>query len=394
MKVICLTPWFPVNESDVTGTYILDSINALIDQGCEVEVLITRPWRPRWAGWFHRDWIYKKKDHHFQNKPYIHHCYYLSIPRNIMSILTHWSYRKRVGNKLKKMIKENQCQLIHAHTELAALAAIDIGKYFRIPTVMTLHGIDTKSTVGSKSEVKRLYRDTLENSDRVVLVGEPLRDFFQKFTHKSNMFKVVPNGFRLSEENKNLKKNIWNSDFTRFISVSNLHEGKGIDINLKALATLKRKGILNWSYIVVGEGHQRPYLEALVKDLELSQKVFFQGAVSPGSVFKLLLNADVFILPSYREAFGIAYLEAMSCGLLAIGVQGQGPQAFIKHRRTGLLVSPNDAVNLAETLNHILFEKDQYKEMAELGRQFVLKNFTWENHASKLMEVFNEVINE
>jgi glycosyltransferase involved in cell wall biosynthesis len=70
----------------------------------------------------------------------------------------------------------------------------------------------------------------------------------------------------------------------------------------------------------------------------LDSKVELAGARPHEEIPQYLAAADVFILPSYREAFGIAYLEAMAAGLLVVGVRDQGPSAFIEHGISGLLV--------------------------------------------------------
>jgi glycosyltransferase involved in cell wall biosynthesis len=109
-----------------------------------------------------------------------------------------------------------------------------------------------------------------------------------------------------------------------FVSVSNLHEGKGIDLNLEALSRLHRDGLTNWTYTVIGDGNQRADLQALVHEFGLDSKVEFAGARPHEEIPQYLAAADVFILPSYREAFGIAYLEAMAAGLLVVGVRIRG----------------------------------------------------------------------
>lgn len=92
-------------------------------------------------------------------------------------------------------------------------------------------------------------------------------------------------------------------------------------------------------------------------------------------------RADVFVLPSYREAFGVAYVEAMAAGLLAIGVAGQGPEAFIKHEETGLLVRPLDVESIVSTLRSVIHGKERMRRIALTGRDFVWREFTWAHHA-------------
>ena len=131
---------------------------------------------------------------------------------------------------------------------------------------------------------------------------------------------------------------------------------------------------------------------SLVNKLSLTKHVFFAGLCSHDKVCQQLKYADVFCLPSYREAFGIAYLEAMAYGLLAIGVEGEGPQAFIKHQETGLLVKPQDLDDLQMTLLQVFRQPKQMHKIAQQGRKLVLEQFTWKKHAPNLIKVYQEVL--
>ena len=196
-------------------------------------------------------------------------------------------------------------------------------------------------------------RDALCAMKRVVLVGEPLRPYFAALAGRDDHFRVVPNGFAVPDRVADPRPEGWGPNL-RWISVSNLHEGKGVDLTLQALARLRQAGSATWSYDIVGDGAERPRLEAMTDALGLRDRVTFHGRMPHDAAMRVLAQADVFVLPSYREAFGIAYLEAMALGLLAIGVSGQGPEAFIAHERTGLLVRPNDVESLFATMKSVL----------------------------------------
>ena len=180
----------------------------------------------------------------------------------------------------------------------------------------------------------------------------------------------------------------------RWISVSNLHEGKGIDLTLRALARLQQEGLENWTYEIVGGGAERARLDAMTDALGLRDKVIFHGKLPHDQAMRLLAQADVFVLPSYREAFGIAYLEAMAMGLLAIAVSGQGPEAFIAHRRTGLLVRPDDSEALFMAMKTVLENGPEMRRIAAAGQRLVRTEFTWPRHAEKLMAVYREALGE
>ena len=391
-KILFLTPWFPSHREDQTGNYILDSLEALANLGHELTVLVTQPWRPKLAKILSKDWNKPPIDvTQFSEKFNLKVHHHFSIPRHYFRPISNYAYKYQIGSKLEALARKNHCELIHAHTELAGWLAVNVAKRLCIPSVVTLHGIDTDKKLYCGITKKQLYEYTISNADRLVLVGEPLINFFKNFTQKSDHFRVVHNGFRLTSQMMSSDKKMSERHF-RFVSVSNLHEGKGIDINLYALAKLKAAGIKNWTYKIIGDGYERKNLETLVNTLRLRDCVFFIGGCQHKDVYTHLSESDIFILPSYREAFGIAYVEAMSFGLLTIGVKGQGPSAFIKHGKTGLLISPNSVYELASTLQAAFQSPHEMLKIANAGKQYIINHFTWRDHALNLTKIYDELL--
>lgn len=383
-RVLCFTPWFPDVPGGREGNYIFDSVSAASDYSIDMKVLLSRPLHPLRKNC--PDFFTFPKEWDLQL------VRYPSIPRDYLRSLSNRMLRLSLAGPLCRYVKEHDIQLIHAHTEGMADVAAFVADKMCIPCVVTIHGINTSHRYLGTSAQKAYFSQALNRVDRVILVGEPLRDCFAGITGRQDHFRVVHNSFNLPSVPR--IRSVFSSDLIRLISVSNLHEGKGIDLTIRALARLKDAGILDWHYQIVGDGYLRPQLEELVCNLELAEKITFVGAVPHAEVVTYLVEADVFVLPSYREAFGVAYLEAMSCGLLAIGVQGQGPSAFIRHGETGFLTVPRDVNDLANLLGDILREPLKMLEIAEQGMHEIVDNFSPQNHAKCLNDVYDELLAE
>lgn len=394
-SILCVTPSFPDTPDDRLGNYVYHSLAALARQGVDVSVIVTRPYVPsilkNWTG----KPIGPAQAGAFQEFSSLDTVRHFSIPRNYARPVSNAIYDIWVGAAIRRRLRHKRFDLIHTHTEGAAPVVVREAHHAGIPALATLHGIDMCPRYMEATAQRVRFRTALNALDRVILVGEPLRGFFSAITQRDDHFRVVPNGFfppppelcTASEARRQIVDGP-----VEFISVSNLHEGKGLEINLEALARLARRGFTRWRYRVVGDGDQRTALEAQVRALGLEQLVEFLGARPHDEVYRLLSGADVFILPSYREAFGIAYLEAMALGLLAIGVRGQGPEAFVRDGETGFLVPPKDAEALAICLQNIFTQSAQYREMARLGRSEVWDHWTWGSHARQLIAVYDEVL--
>lgn len=376
-NILCLTSWLPAGDDDPRGSFIQDSIHALKEQGVNVLTVFTPTWHPGSS-------IQHYKSHDVKV------ARYFSFPRHYFRYLSNWSYLLRVSSKIRHLVKKHNIHLIHAHAEICGLAAVRVGTVLNIPSVVTLHGVDTSPRMCS-GKAKQMFDAMLSNASRVVLVGESLQNSFKGRVSDTEHFRVVHNGFRLFPDMQPLIKAPW-QDRLNLISVSNLQQGKGVDITIRALATLKQQGVTNWHYTIIGDGTERNKLESLVQQLDLTSQVAFLGFCSRSVVCNALKCNDIFCLPSYREAFGVAYVEAMAYGLLAIGVRGEGPSAYIAHNKTGLLVEPRSKDSLVSVLRGIFQQQSVMQGIAQAGREHVLSHFTWARHAKKLMQIYQEII--
>jgi glycosyltransferase involved in cell wall biosynthesis len=391
MMILCLTPWFPAYPGAHKGNFILDSLLSLEGYGHHIKVLVTQPWIPSWLRMGLPTFGQSVIQLNTHSKSFeIEVLQHLSIPRNYLRSLSSFFYRKKVEIAVRRIIARQGVDVILVHTELAAIGVTGIAKSMGIPVVVVLHGINTAPRLNTPAQLN-IVGKTLASCDRVVLVGEPLAEYFFPIVGRNDHFRVVHNGFRLPSLGNGKLPSSW-SDKVHFISVSNLHEGKGIELNLQALGRLYENNIRNWVYTIVGDGWERLALEKVTEELGIAGQVKFIGAVSHDEVYQYLNDADVFVLPSYREAFGIAYLEAMACGLLTIGVLGQGPAAFINDHETGMLIPPRSVPALLDCLEEIISKPEEMQLIADAGRKFVRTEFTWQRHAENLTKVLQEVV--
>lgn len=170
----------------------------------------------------------------------------------------------------------------------------------------------------------------------------------------------------------------------RLLSVTRLHPGepKGIDLTLRAIAGLPPSSV---DYTVIGDGADRPRLQALCDTLGLADQVHFVGAVDDVARDRALATCDLFVLPSSSEGFGIVYLEAMAYGKPCLGAAVGGTTEVVLDEQSGLLVAP-DVESVRFGLQR-LFAPSLRQKLGRAGRRRVEEHFTYavfRDHAARL----------
>lgn len=166
---------------------------------------------------------------------------------------------------------------------------------------------------------------------------------------------------------------------------------KGVDTVIQALPKLAAT-IPDVQYVIVGDGDDRPRLEALCRDLGVADRVQFLGrleALSPELV-ACYAHCDVFVLPSKGEGFGLVFLEAMASGKPVVGGAHGGTPDVIEDGVNGFLVSHGDVPVLAEKLQMLLTGDALRREVGERARQRVEREFLFERFESCLVAILEE----
>jgi phosphatidylinositol alpha-1,6-mannosyltransferase len=157
---------------------------------------------------------------------------------------------------------------------------------------------------------------------------------------------------------------------------------KGLDVVLDALpAVLARHP--GARYVIAGDGNDRPRLERLAQRLGVAAQVEFRGEVSGDELHRLYAEADIFVLPSQKEGFGIVFLEAMYSRLPVVAARAAGTLDVVVDGVTGALATPNQPGELAGILCGLLENAPRRLAWGEAGRQRVQANFLFAHFAGR-----------
>jgi glycosyltransferase involved in cell wall biosynthesis len=170
----------------------------------------------------------------------------------------------------------------------------------------------------------------------------------------------------------------------RVLFVGRLFTVKRPDIVLRAVSCVE-----NVSVRFVGDGPMLEELKRLAEELGVADRTEFAGWCGYDEMSTAYLNADVVVLPSLWEAFGLTNLEAMAHGRFAIGTNVGGISEQIEHMKTGLLFRVDDYAELASHLEWIQRNPQEAANIAEAGRQVALSRDSWSMIAKRTAEQYD-----
>ena len=146
---------------------------------------------------------------------------------------------------------------------------------------------------------------------------------------------------------------------------------KGVDHVIQAMPNLLRL-VPDVTYVVVGDGDDRPRLAALAVKLGVAGRVVFAGMRTDDEVALYHSTADLYAMPSRGEGFGIVFLEAMACNKPVVAAHAAATPELVRHQETGLLVDYGDVPELTRGLARLLLDADLSKQMGQKGRERVI----------------------
>lgn len=391
-NILVISGFWPTKQNPISGIFVVQQVKALCNAGYSISVIVGNT-------------IWKAHTNHLTpdelglpaDKVELIRVPILRLPEKLSAnrlgfTLNVWSIGASISQAIKAIIRKSDLPegcIIHDFRYFS-LSARQWRQHIGCPTIAFVHGFDPLFKREFVSEcIPGHFRRALPKIDKVILVGTSLKSHVLSLGIDESMISILPNGTEIPALSDTLECNLSEAVVISIISVSNLIDWKGIDDNLRALALLRHKhGIDNWTYTVVGDGPERQNLEHMAHELGIRDQTRFTGRLSYDQTMDEIAEADIFSLPSWGEAFGIVYLEAMARCKPVIGCFDNGAADIITDGADGMLVPPKSPDALALALQKLL-ENPELR--IALGRQArtTAEGFTWDINASRVLKLLD-----
>jgi len=309
-----------------------------------------------------------------------------------------------------------QYDLIFSHYWLSGLAALRLKRKWNVPVVHMFHTLAHLKNQIARSEADKdgQYRidgelKVLKGADKIVVATkDEKKNLAMLYGAKEKKIKVIPPGVDTAhfypipvDEAKEFIG--MPTDEKMILFVGRIEPLKGIDTLIQAIAQMRMADVLSrcphYLYIIGGNpetsgedaNHEMQRLQKLQAQLELHDLVMFLGKRGQDSLPYYYSAAEMVIMPSHYESFGMVALEAMACGTPVIATQVGGLQHLVKDEKTGFTVPNGDADALEEKIT-LLICKDKLKRKMNENSIAYAQTFAWDSIVKKLIKLFEKMI--
>jgi L-malate glycosyltransferase len=312
-------------------------------------------------------------------------------------LFDHPPYTLALATKMVEVFESEALDLLHVHYAIphsvSALLARSMAAPRRLPFITTLHGTDI-TLVGSNRSYLPITRFSIEQSDGVTsisnyLLKETLKDFEIK-----RPIEVIPNFVNCDlytrTPNDKLAAEWAPNGEPILMHLSNFRPVKRLPDVIEIFAIVRRK--MPAKLVLIGDGPDRGAAEFLVRKYGLQKDVDFLG--KQDNVYEKLSVADLFVLPSQLESFGLAALEAMACEVPVIATNSGGVPEVVEHGVDGFLVEPGDVEQAARYAIEILSRADRGREMGKIARINAKKKYCSKDVIPAYENYYRRVLDE
>ncbi len=307
-------------------------------------------------------------------------------------------YDLALASKIFEVAETQKLDVLHMHYAIphaaAAYLAREMYKPQRyLPFVTTLHGTDI-TLVGSRKSFLPITRFSIAQSDAVTAISRYLAEETYR-TFGEIAVEVIPNFINADDyqrrENPALRSSLAPRGEKLLMHVSNFRPVKRITDCIRTLAEIrKRRSDLEVRLVMCGDGPERKGAEDLAMSYGLFDQVLFVGSVP--NIAEYLSVADLLLMPSETESFGLAALEAMACQVPVIATGVGGLPEVVLDGETGYLVGLGEIEVMAERAIEILVDRKKQQEMGALGRAWAVEQFNTERVIPQYEKLYQRII--
>lgn len=311
-------------------------------------------------------------------------------------LFEHQPYTLALASMMAKVAETENLDLLHVHYAIphsisAILARESLKPKRYLPVITTLHGTDI-TLVGADRSYLPITRYGIVQSDGVTAISHYLKDV-TKETFQFDDIEVIPNFVCKSEYARHpvaeLRASLATQGEPLLVHVSNLRPVKRPVDCVEILARVLQKGI-SARLVMVGDGSERPRAEQRARDLGIAGQCVFVG--EQPNIVEYLSTADVLLLPSEQESFGLAALEAMACEVPVVASRVGGVPEVVTDGETGFLSEVGDVDKMAEDAARLLTDEEFRREMGRRARESALARYSTDIVIPKYIEFYNRIL--
>ena len=311
-----------------------------------------------------------------------------------------------IPSLLPSLLRDTQGQIIHAHgffypsTDAAALASL-LGKR---PLVYTPH-LQPYSVYTERGErwARAIYESTVGRfafkvAKRVIAVSEFTKDYMVNHlgVDEGKITVIPPSGVEQNglgpHPTQSFRDTVGLNDHKVALFVGHISPRKGLKHLVRAMPAVL-DAIGNVKFVVIGPDRgEEAALIKLAARLGTSDSLIFTGHLNHGTVMDAYPTADVFVLPSEYEAFGIVLLEAMAAGRPVIASRVGGTMDIIQNGQTGLLVDEKDPGQLAQAIIRLLRDREAAEKLGGRAREYAIGKYSWDTIVERTLQVYREAL--
>ncbi|MBA2869076.1 glycosyltransferase [Methanococcus maripaludis] len=304
---------------------------------------------------------------------------------------------KKLGERhfkeVEKSLKKNNIKfdIVHSHfTWSAGYVGAKLKEKYDIPFIVTAHGYDIYHLPFKDEDWKKRIEYVLNSADHIITVSNNNLECIKKLDVKTPV-SVIPNGYNnkifypMNKLDCRSKLGI-PSNKKIIVSVGNLAEIKGHKYLISALSEVIKTKKDVYCYIV-GEGALKNKLQKQIDKLNLNDNVKLVGA-KPHDEIPIWMNAaDLFVLPSLKESFGVVTVEALACGKPVVSTYNGGSEEILISENYGLLCEPKNPEKLAENILNAIKKDWDNENISNYS-----KEFTWDRISKQILNAYKNVL--
>jgi len=328
---------------------------------------------------------------HFNTNVYLHEVSSFDYP-----LFEYTPYETALASKMVDVVKYENLDILHVHYAIPHAAVAYMAKQIllthgiNIPVITTLHGTDI-TLVGSNKSFFPVAEFSINSSDGVTTVSNQLKKQTEETFDVKKDIRVIYNfidfeRFRKTDKD-HFKKAIAPDGEKIMVHVSNFRKVKRVEDVIHVYEKVQAK--MPCKLMLIGDGPEREKMEELCRKIGLCDEIRFLG--KQDAVEELLAVADIFVLPSQNESFGLAALEAMACEVPVVSTNIGGLPEVNIEGKTGYLCDVGDIQGMADRVISILENPETHQKFRKAAFEHA-KTFDIENILPVYEDYYKEII--